>query len=161
MTEKGVRNQMHPDVCEPFLANSGSSEAAPADYRCLCAKPTTQTCRDSHPTCRDSFRPKGAIRKASRRPGRSAPWSRRCPHSASCRGRSMLLKLTLGHRNRASVAVEQDGTRRGRTLIDRQHMVGSPHVPTIRSAARPRKASRKGGQAPGLIEPPPWIADVT
>jgi len=51
----------------------------------------------------------------------------------------MLLELTLPDADRAGFGVEQDGAGGGRALIDRQHMVGLPHAPSIRSAERARK----------------------
>jgi hypothetical protein len=51
----------------------------------------------------------------------------------------MLLEFELSRGDGTSFGIEQYGARRGRALIDRQHMIGSPHGATIGSAQAPRK----------------------
>ena len=53
--------------------------------------------------------------------------------------RVMLPKLALRHRDRLRFGVEQDGACRGRALIDRQDVIGSPHALTIGCRTSPRK----------------------
>ena len=60
----------------------------------------------------------------------------------------MLLKFALGDADRACVGVEQDGARGGRALIDRENMIGPPHVASIGSTFAVQK-----GFSPRLRNP--------
>jgi hypothetical protein len=39
----------------------------------------------------------------------------------------MLLEFAPRDRDDASIGIEEDGTRRGRTLVDGQNVIGCPH----------------------------------